>query len=60
MTGKFPDTQTRHPLVLPDGSPHTGTVFLHAVLDHPRISVGDYTYASTAAPPEDWAARLVP
>ncbi|WP_299847695.1 CatB-related O-acetyltransferase [uncultured Roseovarius sp.] len=60
MPGTFPDAQTRHPLTLPDGSTHPGTVFLKPALDHPRIIVGDYTYASSAVPTQDWAARLAP
>lgn len=56
----FPDPKTRNPVRLPDGSAHAGTVFLSAVIDHPRISIGDYTYASAHVPPEDWAAQLVP
>lgn len=56
----FPSPDTRHPVLLPDGSPHRGTVFLKPVLRHPRIEVGDYTYASTHLPPEDWAAHLAP
>ena len=60
MPGRFPDAQTRNPLTLPDGSIHPGTVFLKPVLDHPKITVGDYTYASSATPPDDWAARLAP
>ncbi|MFB9151015.1 CatB-related O-acetyltransferase [Roseovarius ramblicola] len=60
MPGPFPDPTTRNPVILPDGSPHAGTVFLRAVLDHPRITVGEYSYASSATPPADWAARLAP
>jgi len=45
---------------LPDGSFHAGTVFLKAVVDHPRISAGDYSYASAFEPPTDWAAHLAP
>ena len=56
----FPDPSTPHPVRLPDGSAHAGTVFLSAVIDHPRISVGDYSYASAHEPPDDWAARLAP
>jgi virginiamycin A acetyltransferase len=56
----FPDPDTRHPVILPDGSRHSGTVFLSAVIDHPRIAVGDYSYASARVPPDDWAARLAP
>lgn len=56
----FPSPDTRHPVRLPDGSAHTGTVFLRAVIDHPRFAVGDYSYASAFAPPVDWAATLAP
>ncbi len=56
----FPSPDTNHPILLPDGAPHLGSVFLAAALDHPRIEVGAYTYASAHIPPEDWAARLAP
>lgn len=56
----FPAPDTSHPVRLPDGSPHAGTVFLKAAVDHPRFVVGDYTYASAFDPPKDWAARLAP
>ena len=56
----FPAPDTRHPVILPDGSVHSGTVFLKAAIDHPNISVGDYTYASAHVPPDDWAAQLAP
>ncbi|WP_370312627.1 CatB-related O-acetyltransferase [Sagittula sp.] len=56
----LPDASRRHPITLPDGTPHLGTVFLKNVVDHPRFVVGDYTYASDFDPPEDWAARLAP
>jgi virginiamycin A acetyltransferase len=62
MPAPFPAPATVHPLTLPDGTPHTGTVFLRALIDHPRWEVGDYTYASSFDPPEPagWAARLAP
>ena len=56
----FPDPATRHPLIMPDGQPHTGTVFLAAVIDHPRWEVGAYSYASAHRAPEDWAFHLAP
>ncbi len=56
----FPGPHVLRPVPLPDGSTHSGTVFLSAAIDHPRIDVGDYTYASSFDPPEDWAARLAP
>ena len=62
MPRGFPAPDTAHPLILPDGSPHAGTVFLSAVIDHPRWEVGDWSYASSFDPPPDpgWAARLAP
>ena len=56
----FPDPNMRHPVILPDGSPHEGTVFLKPAITHARMQVGAYTYASAFDPPEDWAARLAP
>lgn len=56
----LPDPTRRYPITLPDGSEHTGTVFLSRVIDHPRFQVGDYTYASDFDPPADWAAHLAP
>lgn len=59
----FPSPDTFHPITLRDGSPHYGTVFLKAAVDHPRIEVGDYTYMSAHQPlmdPNDIAQRLAP
>ncbi len=56
----FPSPQTSHPIRLSDGSAHAGTVFLKAVINHPRWQVGDYSYASAHHPPTDWAAHLAP
>ncbi|MFD3191770.1 CatB-related O-acetyltransferase [Sedimentitalea sp. HM32M-2] len=56
----LPPADTEYPVRLPDGSRHAGTVYLRAVLDHPRIAVGAHSYASSFDPPEDWAARLAP
>jgi virginiamycin A acetyltransferase len=33
-------------------------VFLSRAIYHPAFEVGDYTYASDFAPPQDWATRL--
>jgi len=60
MRPSFPLPDRAHPVVLPDGLPHLGTVFLKPAIHHPRIEVGDYTYASAHIPPEDWAAHLAP
>ena len=56
----FPKPDVMNPVLLPDGRVHPGTVFLKTAIDHPRISVGDYTYASAHEPPGDWAAQLAP
>lgn len=56
----FPAPDRLHPVCLADGTPHQGTVFLSAAINHPRMTVGDYTYASAFEPPDDWAARLAP
>lgn len=60
MSRPFPHPDDRRPIRLPDGTIHPGTVFLRAVVDHPNITVGAYTYASAFDPPQDWAARLAP
>lgn len=60
MTDGFPSPDTRHPVRLPDGTDLPGTVFLKPAINHPRIDVGAYTYASAFDPPDDWAARLAP
>lgn len=56
----FPAPDTSHPIRLPDSAAHAGTVFLRAVIAHPRWQVGAYTYASAQTPPQDWAAHLAP
>ena len=56
----FPSPDLIHPVKTADGRIHEGTVFLAAVLTHPRIDVGAYTYASAHLPPPDWAAHLAP
>lgn len=62
MPATLPDAESVHPIILPDGTPHSGTVHLSRVIDHPRFDVGDYAYASDFDPPSEdgWAARLAP
>ncbi len=60
MPSDIPPPTTVHPITLPDGQPHRDTVFLRAVIDHPRWEVGDYSYASAQTPPTDWARALAP
>jgi virginiamycin A acetyltransferase len=49
-----------HPITLADGTVVAGTVYLKNVINHPRISVGEFSYASNFAPQRDWAATLAP
>jgi virginiamycin A acetyltransferase len=57
----FPAPDTLHPVILPDGTPHAGTVFLApAVAEHAKFHVGDYTYASAHVPPDNWTFHLAP
>lgn len=54
------DKDTVNPITLPNGQVVYGTVYLKNFIDHPRITVGDYSYASRFDTPEDWAAALAP
>ncbi len=56
----FPAPDCAYPVRLANGEKHVGTVFLAAVIEHPRFHVGDYTYASAHHPPDDWATHLAP
>jgi len=60
MSAKFPSASTRNPITLPDGSIHQQTVFLNQVIDHPNISIGDYTYYSDFDAVGDYAGRIAP
>ena len=60
MPVPFASPDTLNPVRLPDGRPHPGVVFLKPAIDHPRIEVGDYSYASSFEPVADWAAHLAP
>ena len=56
----LPDPKHRHPIILPNGQPHEGTVQLARVVENPNFIVGDYTYASDFTPPQDWGSHLAP
>ncbi|WP_434614903.1 CatB-related O-acetyltransferase [Tabrizicola sp. M-4] len=58
----FLNADAVHPLTFPDGSVHRDMVHLARVIDHPNITVGDYSYANDFDPPAPggWAARLAP
>ena len=49
-----------HPITAPDGTVITNTVYLQNVIDHPRITVGAYSYASNFTPQANWAQALAP
>ncbi len=58
----FLNADAVHPLTFPDGTVHPDMVHLARVIDHPNITVGDYSYANDFDPPAvaGWAARLAP
>lgn len=58
----FLNADAVHPLTFPDGTVHPDMVHLNRVIDHPNITVGDYSYANDFDPPAagGWAARLAP
>lgn len=49
-----PDPLTRHPI-----PGWKGTAFLKAVVDHPQVEVGDYSYYDDSRGPEHFVARCV-
>lgn len=62
MPYSLPDATTVFPVTFPDRDPHPGCVYLKNVIDHPRIEIGDFTYAADFESPkaEDWVSRMVP
>lgn len=54
------DPALRHPMRFADGRENPAMAQLAAVIDHPNITVGAYSYANDFDPPQDWAARLAP
>lgn len=60
MKRPFLRADAPHPIVLPDGSTHTNTVYLNRVIDHPRMQIGDYSYYSDFDEVTDHAARIAP
>ncbi len=50
----LPDPLTRHPI-----QGWKGTAFLKAIVDHPLIEVGDYSYYDDSRGPEHFVARCV-
>ncbi|OCW56675.1 CatB-related O-acetyltransferase [Hoeflea olei] len=60
MKRPFLDSGLRHPIVLPDGTPHEGTVHLNQVIDHPNITIGAFSYYSGDHTPADYASEIAP
>lgn len=54
------DKDAIHPITLPNGMLYSDTVYLRNVIDHPRMEVGDYSYFTHAAAPEETAQILAP
>ena len=50
----LPDPTTRHPI-----PGWKGTAFLKAIVDHPLVEVGDYSYYDDSRGPEHFLARCV-
>ena len=60
MPASLLDASVRHPVVLPDGQTYPNTVWLNQVIDHPNITVGDFTYFNSFTPVADYAAHIAP
>jgi len=54
------DPNAKHPMVMPDGSVIEQVVHLKEVINHPRISVGEFSYYSNFEKLEDYASFLAP
>lgn len=54
----FPSPDSAHPVTFADGTVYPNTVFLSAVLDHPNLTVGDYSYYSDHAMPDPQTLQL--
>jgi len=49
-----------YPMRLPDGTVLRSGVYLNNVINHPRMTIGDYSYASNFDCPQDWASVIAP
>lgn len=49
-----------YPMFMPDGTCIKQTVYLKAVINHPRICVGEYSYYHNFETLDDYAAHLAP
>ncbi len=56
----FLDPRQPYPITLADGTPYRETVQLAAVIDHPRMEIGDFSYFTHSGKAEETAAALAP
>jgi virginiamycin A acetyltransferase len=56
----FLDPRQPYPITLADGTPYRQTVQLAAVIDHPRMEIGDYSYFTHSGTAEETATILAP
>lgn len=56
----FLDPRQPHPITLADGTPYRETVQLAAVIAHPRMEVGDFSYFTHSGRAEETAQILAP
>ncbi|XAT99305.1 CatB-related O-acetyltransferase [Sulfurimonas sp. HSL1-2] len=54
------DPSKKHPMVMPDGTAVEQVVHLRAVIDHPRIEVGEFSYYHNFEKLENYAGYLAP
>lgn len=62
MQAPFLNRDALHPMRFADGRENPSIVHLARAIDHPNISIGDFTYANDFTPPnaDGWAERLAP
>lgn len=54
------DPEKRHPMIMPDGTVIEQVVHLKSVLNHPKITVGDFSYYGGFEKSENYAQLLAP
>lgn len=56
----FLDARQPYPITLANGTPYRETVQLAAVIDHPRMEIGDFSYFTHSGKVDETAAILAP
>jgi virginiamycin A acetyltransferase len=56
----FLDPRQPYPITLADGTPYRETVQLAAVIDHPRMEIGDFSYFTHSGKADETATILAP